>query len=351
MQQRLQANVSRFAAYKAYRVTQTIERQRADFDGVERSGEAYRTAAKAVINAYNRYQVTEFNTIQSRTRTAKQWTDFTSDPENNELFPNMEWLPSRSANPREQHIPFYGLVLPKSDPFWQQNQPGNLWNCKCDWEPTDKPVTTGKRPEVLPARGLEGNPAETGEIFSDNASYFQGDNRRANEFFAPIAAGHRDFLHYIKDPDYNDTRFNWDNGGMMTTHKKHNFDPTPTSFDKSISRGSYERESANVLFKNGHRVILKSELGADGVSTPDGILDESVFEIKGIEGTGKRNIRDKLFEASKQGCETVVLYYPNASFFSITRLNAQYHDYLKSSKNHRIKKILYINAGKLYRYK
>ena len=135
--------------------------------------------AKAVLNTFNRYQAAEYNTATARARTAKQWTDFNADPIANELYPNLRWLPSRSANPREEHIPFYNLVLPKNDPFWLQNQPGNLWNCKCDWEETDEPATSS-RPQTICAKGLEGNPAETGEVFTDECTYFKqaGKNRK-----------------------------------------------------------------------------------------------------------------------------------------------------------------------------
>lgn len=140
--------------------------------------------AKAVINTFNRYQAAEYNTATARARTAKQWTDFNADPIANELYPNLRWIRTRSANPRELHLRFAGLVLPKNDPFWLQNQPGNLWNCKCDWEETDDPTNTNDlTPDELDgyrsdgggihASGLDGNPAETGEIFSDQCTYFK----------------------------------------------------------------------------------------------------------------------------------------------------------------------------------
>ena len=172
LQQQLQANVSRFAAYKAYQATQQIKCQLADEDGVERSDADYRKYAKAVFDTYHRYQIAEYNTTVARARTAKQWTDFNSDELSNEMYPNLKWLPSSSATPREEHRVFWGLVLPKDHPFWQTNQPGNIWNCKCDWEETDEPAAEAYPKTKIAATGLEGNPAETGEVFTDNATYF-----------------------------------------------------------------------------------------------------------------------------------------------------------------------------------
>ena len=168
LQAQLQSNVSRFAAYKAYHLTEQLKKKREEWT----NDDDFKKVAKAMMNTFNRYQAAEYNTATARARTAKQWTDFNSDPIANELYPNLKWLPSRSANPREEHIPFYGLVLPKTDPFWQHNQPGNLWNCKCDWEETDDPAAP-IRPDTICAKGLEGNPAETGEIFTKECTYFK----------------------------------------------------------------------------------------------------------------------------------------------------------------------------------
>lgn len=90
------------------------------------------------------------------------------------LFPNLKWLPSRSADPRTSHQAFYNRVWAKDDPFWNTNAPGTEWNCKCDIEETDEPATDNAAlPQPQVPLGLEGNPAQTGEIFTDNASYIR----------------------------------------------------------------------------------------------------------------------------------------------------------------------------------
>jgi hypothetical protein len=138
-QMQMQANVSRFAAYKAHQATQEILQHldSADFD----------KKAKLILNKYNRFQVAEHNTTVARTRTAKQWVDFTEDDFKNEMYPNLKWLPSSSATPREEHRAFYGLVLP-------------------------------------PHKGLGGNPAKDKMIFTDDAGYIKNAGKEAIESVA-----------------------------------------------------------------------------------------------------------------------------------------------------------------------
>ena len=155
---RFNANLSRFAAYKAHEATSRI--RQADDPG----------AARATLRRYNSYQAAEYNTAVARTRTAKQWEKFSSD-NNVRLFPNIRWIPSRSANPREAHKAFWNRIWPKDDTFWNENAPGSLWNCKCDWEQTSKPATDGNPSSRIAHKGLTGNPAKTGQIFTDSHPY------------------------------------------------------------------------------------------------------------------------------------------------------------------------------------
>ena len=159
------ANVSRFAAYKAYHATEELRRIAEEEDGDM-------AFLRATLHKYNRYQAAEYNTAVARARTGKQWQQF-DEPDNRRLFPCIKWLPSRSATPREEHMPFYNRVWPKDDPFWTYNQPGTLWNCKCDWEQTDEEPTDGNPDRRIVKPGLDQNPATSGQIFTDTAAYIK----------------------------------------------------------------------------------------------------------------------------------------------------------------------------------
>ena len=163
---RLRTNAVRFAAHKAAYVQRTLQNIQAD-PRIEDKPKAIKQA----LRVFDNWQDAEYNTAVARARTAKQFEEF-MDPDAVRLFPNLRWVPSRSANPRASHQVFYDRVWAKNDPFWASHSPGTEWNCKCDIEETDDPITENQDMQLPKApRGLEGNPAETGELFTDNASY------------------------------------------------------------------------------------------------------------------------------------------------------------------------------------
>ena len=167
---RLRANVSRFAAYKsAY-----VEGEFARIANDPKYNDATRKAAmNAAEDRFARWTDAEYNTATARCRTAKQMAEF-MEPDNVRLFPNLEWLATRSANPRAEHQAFVGLILPKEHTFWRTHTPGTEWNCKCDLAETDAPASNADNlPDIKPPRGLEGNPYHTGEVFTDEVGYIK----------------------------------------------------------------------------------------------------------------------------------------------------------------------------------
>ncbi|MDR0661344.1 MAG: hypothetical protein LBG19_11275 [Prevotellaceae bacterium] len=164
LERRLQLNAGRFGTYKAYDLGKRLDALRS------LPREEYQEKAKALLATYNGYQKTEYDTLTSRCRTAKQWERFKEEAD---LYPNIEWIRTRSATPREVHLAYVGIILPRNDPFWSENQPGNEWGCKCDWKTTDAPATASPAVSIKPAPGLEGNPGETGELVTERHPYYR----------------------------------------------------------------------------------------------------------------------------------------------------------------------------------
>jgi len=162
-----------------------------------------------------------------------------------------------------------------------------------------------------------------------------------------IEANRKEYERLLKDDNYTDVRFNPRNGALSAIHKEHNFDPTIGIFD--IPRGDYERISLNVLYDYGNCVILGSEKLGRNIRAIEGLLNGKPFDVKGIEGTGKRNIIDKISDASNKGAETIVLYFHEGSVFDRQRIVNAYNGYLKLSKTSRIRTVYYIVVDKLFK--
>jgi len=164
-----------------------------------------------------------------------------------------------------------------------------------------------------------------------------------------IEANRKEYERLLKDDNYTNVRFNPRNGALTAIHKEHNFDKTVGIF--GIERGEYERISLDVLYDYGHRVVFESEKPDNTQKHRrfEGFLDEKRFEIKSIEGTGKRNVEYKIYEASGQDAEIVVLYYHDTSVFSKQRIDEGYKAYMRNSKSKRVNALYYIVDNKLYK--
>ena len=162
--QEFKLNTARFAQFKSQRcidmLTNAFNADPANFDA--KGGQ--------IIKLFKRWQASEYNTAVARSRSAKQFINFL---EQKELYPNIEWLQSRAAVADEIHRRYWGIILPVVHPFWTEHIPGDHWGCQCDIHNTDKPATAVPRKILAPVRGLEGNPAITGELFTDTHPYIR----------------------------------------------------------------------------------------------------------------------------------------------------------------------------------
>ena len=163
-----------FSAFKVHRMQNDMAAQLLDADGKLKSFETWRRdIAPIADHQVGSWLRTEYDTAVTRAHLAADWQQFEAEAD---LFPNLEWLPSTSAEPRLEHMAFYGLILPIHHPFWREYFPGNVWGCKCGIQSTDAPRTPEERIPVAlsgsgAAPGLDENPAYTGEIFTDTRDF------------------------------------------------------------------------------------------------------------------------------------------------------------------------------------
>ncbi len=174
----LKSSTEVFSAFKTHRMGRDMAAKLLDDKGQLKSYRQFKQDVLPIASHHiDNWLKTEYNTAVRRAHLA---ADFERYKRNADILPNLRWEPSTSVNKRELHIPFYDRVWAIDDPFWADNFPGSLWNCKCGISPTDDPLTDNSdiiTLDVKPHKGLDGNPAVTGQIFSDDHPYHPTDCR------------------------------------------------------------------------------------------------------------------------------------------------------------------------------
>ncbi|MCX7007497.1 MAG: phage minor head protein, partial [Kiritimatiellaeota bacterium] len=112
-----------------------------------------------------------------------------------EDLPCYEYLPSGAQHPRTEHMQFYGLILPKNDPFWATHYPPWEFGCDCAIGQTDAPPNA-KTSGFKPGAPMDGHLDYNGRMtqLTGNESGFEFDSTPAAAFAEP------DFSR-IEDPD------------------------------------------------------------------------------------------------------------------------------------------------------
>lgn len=172
LKQKLKESAIFFAASKTILQAQELSALLLRPDGTVRPWREFRDLATPIARQYNvTWLRAEYDAAVRAARSAK---DFEKAQETIELYPNLKYMPSVSADPRDSHKQLYGIVRPVNDPFWNTHLPPSDWNCKCSVQPVTDEVTNIEDMELpAPVDAFAQNPARTGRLFSQEHPYFQ----------------------------------------------------------------------------------------------------------------------------------------------------------------------------------
>lgn len=172
-----------FSAFKVHRMQNDVAAQLYDSNGILKPFKQWKEDVHPMLDHHVRHWLqTEYNTAVIRACQAADWQRFEQYAD---ILPNLEWMPSTSANPGADHQVYWGTILPINHPFWSAHRPGDRWNCKCSLSATDEPPSGAPRgsaaPEDQPAPGLDNNPGRDGKLFSDTHPYIANGYEGAKE--------------------------------------------------------------------------------------------------------------------------------------------------------------------------
>ena len=365
-----------FSAFRAHRYGEMMASKLHDDEGNLLPFEQWRKATASIQSHFNRsWLETEYSTAILRAQQAADWKGFERDKG---IAPNLTWMPTSSADPREEHAVFWrdALTLPVSDPFWDEHRPGDLWNCKCWLKQTDAPATPSKeipkgKGVPKPAKGLETNPGKTAEMFSSKQPHYPNPKtciwlklaggkvkNRMGRFFDAAKCIHdcnlcelitlskadknlKLFEKLKIDKNYESVNYDEESGALKATHKRHNTTKKGNKFfkdendGKGYSGNQLELFCQDALYKAGHSCILleekvmSREKGGE-LTALDALIDGVRMDIKSITENSE-NYRNRLTKKNKQlirwnaenptdKSHAVCLYFHRAEFFSEARM-------------------------------
>ena len=353
MRRRLTRSTYVFSGMKTFHELNEAFPSLLDEDGNRKPFERFLNDVRRIDETYNRHYLrAEYNFVHASAQAAARWEQFMQDGDRYHL----QYRTAADSRVRPEHADLHGVTLPPSDPFWEEFYPPNGWNCRC----TVVQVRKGKHPATDPdeahARGeaalqldkkgmFRFNPGRQQKAVPDYNPYTISQCRQcdvpdgtslemarrtppANELCAACRLIRkqqqrdtaRDIYRRLKaDPDYTDVQFDEQTGGVKATHRGHSFEETVGKY--GIPRGEYEKITADALYKKGYVVeLIKEDDHTQGVPQPDGYINGSLMDIKGIEG----NPLYALNRANKQRVETAVLYFHDANAFSQEQVAAKY---------------------------
>ncbi len=292
----LRSSAGVFSVFKGHHNTQAISALLIGKDGNLVPFNVFKTEALKVSNKHLKSWLrTEYNTAIRRATVGANFQQYLEDID---LYPNLRWTPSRSETPRNLHEQLYGLVLPVNAPFWVDNFPGNLWNCKCGLEQTTASAGTAPKSKIEVPSGLDGNPAFTGDIIAKSHPYFKGvDNKGSvSQEFEKFKLS----FPFHKKPNYVSK-----NGGKVFVHRY--ADPVDVVENFDVAKLMLDKFKLDLKIRPHCNNIITG-LGDTKRKNPGYLINGLVADLKKIEGN---NISNTIGKAKKQGNEVVVFYIKN----------------------------------------
>ncbi|MDR3226061.1 MAG: hypothetical protein LBT56_00115 [Prevotellaceae bacterium] len=349
-----------FSAFRTHRMQNDMVKQLTDENGNLKSFSQFAKDTENIRSHYVKsWLKTEYNTAVIRAHQAADWQQYEAEKN---ILPNLEWMPSTSVTPGEDHIGFWGTILPVNDTFWNSHKPGDRWNCKCYLQANDKntkpPVLDVlKNPKNKPLPGLENNPGKDAKLFSSKNAYQTKAYSGAKEAVANLIKTLKENTEKREQPPAVETYKKINKLVYQSPYHGKGELKDNTQIANFVSKKIKDKV---FLLPNLNPVvpaenILRNELLPRGVpngKNSDFIIQGKLFEGKNMLGVKdkpdkqmKETIKKRIKEAKKQA-DNIILVMP--SHVKRSLINSTIKNQLKASKTKR--EIWVIWKNKLLKY-
>ena len=180
-------NIDFFSGSKTWQQTNDLTRLVFNPDGTKKPFALFEKEALAINDQYNKQWLkVEQDAAFRSAQNAEQWQTF---EEEQELFPNLQYVTVGDGLVRPLHAAWDGIIKPVNDPFWNTRMPINEFGCRCRVIQIRRGISTNlddhlarynakadSKSQVTSlkndSKAFSNNPAKTGNIFDKKHPYF-----------------------------------------------------------------------------------------------------------------------------------------------------------------------------------
>lgn len=381
----LQNNAFIFSGFKTYHSLSEVGLQLTDSNGNVKSFDTFRKDVEAIDKRYNNnYLYAEYNHALHTSQMAVKWHDIMEDGDRY----NLQYRTAGDERVRSDHAALDNTTLPPSDDFWKSYLPPNGWNCRCTVVQVLRDDYPMSDPEMAKAAGdactdepkmrmFRYNAGQEMTVFPKKHPYFPkgcGDCKGSlNLAYDPRLEkcrvclsvskqarkeeAKRLFDKLVHDENYDQIKYNSKTGGLCATHVGHNTQSSNTEIvGWGMTGGQLEAKAVELLYKNGHIVILCDESkqkNGNNLSALDMQLDGMMMDIRSVtknkthygshlKAKNKQLIKYNARDDVEIPADSVCLYFHDASMYHPSKISDSI-DWLKDEvKQIQVKNIICI---------
>ena len=289
--EQFKSNTAVFSAFKNHAQSAEIAKLLYRPDGSVRSFSEFKKEALLISEGYNKtWLQAEYNTAIRAARMAVNWKKF---QETKHLYPNLEYMPSRAAKPRDSHKELYHLIWAIDDPIWDIILPPSDWNCLCSVRATDKPVSELPPEFIMPKNEsvFRNNPGKTAQMVNtDQTEYYKATPERFRDAVIQFA---KNYL--AADAGAIIEKYVAPGGGWLKIVRQN-------SNEAADNIATYK-----ILADKGEQYTLItpiSEKSPDALNEISGILSDAKYPVT---SNGANAIQNSIKEGSKQKVGEVII--------------------------------------------
>lgn len=304
----LQHNVGVFSAFKNHSMVKEIVALLKDENGDLKPFQQFKNDALLIDAKYRQQWLkVEYDTAVRQARMAAQWERI---QRTKHLYPNLEYIHTKAAHPRNDHLAYVGIIRPVDDPFWFTHYPSNGYGCECSVRQTDKDITDV--PNDLPAipKQFAFNAGKTGQALDvKNGEYIK--TASASEIPKLIKLAKTEVnKDIINDLEYQTIYESKKGGGKVEVHplavNNSDFNEVLNAARSLANNGKKIKILPDVTDVELRKLLLPA-VGVKGLKNPDYLIDGvNVTDLKTLNSSSSKAVQNALKSCNDQ-CDNIVL--------------------------------------------